>query len=71
MWTTSCRIKKLKIYLWKNTRLQLRPHRLAGKRMFLTMLDLNQMYICRSEMKDIKFGISEKDKELARDFYGK
>ena len=40
------------------------------KRMFLTMLDLNQMYVQKSEMADKKFGISEKDQKLTAEFYG-
>jgi len=37
--------------------------------MFLTMLDLNQMYVQESEMKDKRFGISEKDQKLTSAFY--
>ena len=40
------------------------------KRMFLTMLDLNQMYVQKSEMADKKFGISKNDQELTAQFYG-
>lgn len=39
------------------------------KKMFLNMLDLNQMYIQKSEMSDKKFGISEKDQKLTEEFY--
>jgi adenine-specific DNA-methyltransferase len=39
------------------------------KEMFLTMLDLNQMYIQKSEMTDKRFGISEKDRDLTTNFY--
>lgn len=39
------------------------------KRMFLAMLDLNQMYVQESEMKDKRFGISEKDQKLTSAFY--
>ena len=39
------------------------------KQMFCTMLDNNQMYVCRSEMDDAKFGISEEDREMTRAFY--
>ena len=39
------------------------------KRMFLTMLDLNQMYVQRSEMADKGFGIDKKDQNLTNDFY--
>jgi adenine-specific DNA-methyltransferase len=39
------------------------------KRMFLTMLDLNQMYVPRSEMADAKYGISEEDQKLTTEFY--
>jgi adenine-specific DNA-methyltransferase len=31
------------------------------KKMFISMLDLNQMYVNMSERKDKKFGISEED----------
>ncbi|MDD3663606.1 MAG: site-specific DNA-methyltransferase [Candidatus Pacebacteria bacterium] len=39
------------------------------KKMFLTMLDLNQMYVQKSEMADKRFGISEKDQKLTSLFY--
>ena len=39
------------------------------KKMFLTMLDLNQLYVQESEMADKKFGISEKDQALTEAFY--
>ena len=39
------------------------------KKMFLTMLDLNQMYVHRSEMKDLQYKISDKDIELTESFY--
>lgn len=39
------------------------------KRMFLTMLDLNQMYVQKTEMEDSKFGISDEDKNLTNQFY--
>ena len=39
------------------------------KRMFLTMLDLNQMYVHRSEMSDKRFGISKEDQEITEQFY--
>jgi adenine-specific DNA-methyltransferase len=39
------------------------------KKMFLTMLDLNQMYVQKSEMADKRFGISEKDQDLTTNFY--
>src|SRR3990167_4146699 len=41
------------------------------KRMFLTMLDLNQMYVNESEMADNRFGISTEDQKLTNAFYGK
>lgn len=41
------------------------------KRMFLTMLDLNQMYVQESEMADKKFGISKEDQMLTKEFYKK
>ena len=40
------------------------------KRMFLTMLDLNQMYVQKTEMADKKFGISKEDRKLTEEFYG-
>ncbi len=39
------------------------------KRMFLTMLDLNQMYVQKTEMADKRFGISEEDQSLTKEFY--
>lgn len=39
------------------------------KRMFLTMLDLNQMYVQKSEMEDKRFGISEEDQKSTNQFY--
>ena len=39
------------------------------KKMFLTMLDLNQMYVQKSEMADKRFGISEEDQNLTNKFY--
>jgi adenine-specific DNA-methyltransferase len=41
------------------------------KKMFLAMLDLNQMYVNESEMADKKYGISTKDQELTKAFYRK
>ncbi len=40
------------------------------KRMFLTMLDLNQMYIPASEIEDEKYGVSKEDQKLTKMFYG-
>jgi len=39
------------------------------KRMFLTMLDLNQMYVNKTEMADEKFGITQTDQQLTEEFY--
>ena len=39
------------------------------KTMFLTMLDLNQMYVQESEMADKKYGISKEDQKLTKEFY--
>lgn len=39
------------------------------KRMFLTMLDLNQMYVQESEMADKRFSISKEDQKLTKEFY--
>ena len=41
------------------------------KQMFCMMLDLNQMYVNRSEMEDKKFGISEEDIKMTKLFYDK
>ena len=41
------------------------------KKMFLTMLDLNQMYVNESEIADKKYGISAEDQKLTKAFYGK
>lgn len=40
------------------------------KRMFLTMLDLNQMYVQKTEMADKRFGISKEDRKMTNEFYG-
>ena len=39
------------------------------KEMFLTMLDLNQMYVQYSEMTDSKYGIDKVFQELTNKFY--
>ncbi|MCT7579770.1 site-specific DNA-methyltransferase [Aliarcobacter butzleri] len=39
------------------------------KKMFLTMLDLNQMYVQYSEMKDNKYDIDEESQKLTNKFY--
>ena len=39
------------------------------KKMFLTMLDLNQMYVNKSEMADDKFSINQEDQDLTAEFY--
>lgn len=39
------------------------------KKMFLTMLDLNQMYVQESEMADKKYGVSTGDQKLTKAFY--
>lgn len=41
------------------------------KKMFLTMLDLNQMYVQESEMTDKKYGISSEDQKLTKAFFSK
>jgi adenine-specific DNA-methyltransferase len=41
------------------------------KKMFLTMLDLNQMYVNESEMADKKYGIRAEDQKLTKSFYSK
>ncbi len=41
------------------------------KKMFLTMLDLNQMYVNESEMADTKYNISSEDQKLTKAFYSK
>ena len=39
------------------------------KKMFMAMLDNNQMYVNKTEMEDKKFGIDKKDIELTKNFY--
>ena len=39
------------------------------KKMFVAMLDNNQMYVNKTEMADKKFGIGKKDQELTEKFY--
>lgn len=39
------------------------------KKMFVAMLDNNQMYVNKTEMADKKFGISEEDQNLTNQFY--
>jgi adenine-specific DNA-methyltransferase len=41
------------------------------KRIFLTMLDLNQMYVQESEMADKRYEISKEDQRLTKEFYSK
>jgi adenine-specific DNA-methyltransferase len=41
------------------------------KKMFLTMLDLNQMYVNESEKADKKYSISAEDQKLTKAFYSK
>ncbi|MGL4393176.1 MAG: DNA methyltransferase [Fusobacteriaceae bacterium] len=41
------------------------------KKMFITMLDLNQMYVNKNDMNDTKFGISQEDRNLTKEFYKK
>lgn len=39
------------------------------KKMFIAMLDNNQMYVNKTEMADIKFGIDKEDQNLTSQFY--
>ncbi|KKS99590.1 MAG: Type III restriction/modification system modification methylase [Candidatus Nomurabacteria bacterium GW2011_GWA2_43_15] len=39
------------------------------KKMFLVMLDLNQMYVQESEIADKQFGINKEDQKLTKEFY--
>jgi len=39
------------------------------KKMFIAMLDNNQMYVNKTEMEDKKFKISEEDQFLTSKFY--
>lgn len=39
------------------------------KKIFLAMLDLNQMYVNKTEMADKKYGISKEDQKLTEEFY--
>ena len=41
------------------------------KAMFLTMLDLNQMYVQKTEMADEKYAISKEDQKLTKEFYNR
>ncbi|MDI3544776.1 MAG: adenine-specific DNA-methyltransferase [Rikenellaceae bacterium] len=41
------------------------------KKIFIAMLDNNQMYVNKTEMADKKFGISEEDQNLTNQFYNK
>lgn len=41
------------------------------KKMFLAMLDLNQMYVQESEVADKEYGISAEDQKLTKAFYSK
>jgi adenine-specific DNA-methyltransferase len=41
------------------------------KKMFLAMLDLNQMYVNESEISDKKYGISAEDQKITKAFYSK
>lgn len=41
------------------------------KKMFLAMLDLNQMYVQESEMADKRYGINIEDQKLTKAFYSK
>ena len=41
------------------------------QRIFCEMLDLNQLYVCRCEADDTKYGISPADCALTAQFYGK
>jgi adenine-specific DNA-methyltransferase len=41
------------------------------KKMFMAMLDMNQMYVNESEMKSDTYKITKQDQELTRAFYGK
>ena len=34
------------------------------------MLDLNQMYVQKTEMADKRFGISKDDQKMTKEFYG-
>lgn len=39
------------------------------KKMFISMLDLNQMYVQKTEMADKKFNINKNDQKLTEEFY--
>lgn len=39
------------------------------KKMFMAMLDLNQMYVNKTEMADKKYGINKEDQKLTEEFY--
>lgn len=39
------------------------------KKMFLTMLDLNHLYVLKTEMEDKRYGLDPKDTKLTKSFY--
>lgn len=39
------------------------------KSMFITMLDINQMYVCATEMADTRYGINLDDQQMTTNFY--
>lgn len=39
------------------------------KKIFIAMLDNNQMYVNKTEMADAKFGISKQNQILTKQFY--
>jgi adenine-specific DNA-methyltransferase len=41
------------------------------KRFLLECLDKNHLYVNYSEIEDEEYGVSEEDKKLNREFYGK
>ena len=63
------KIKEFKEKIIKETEFQKLSSN-EQKKMFLTMLDLNQMYVQKTEMADKRFGINKKDQKLTLEFYG-
>ena len=64
------RIKEFKEKIMKDKdfkELSLEEH----KSMFLRMLDLNHLYVCRSEMEDSRYSLECEDIALTKDFYSK
>ena len=62
------KIEKFKEEVMQNDHFKALPLE-EQKKIFHAMLDLNQMYICQSEMEDKRFGIAKEDQKLTNEFY--